>query len=44
MRITAGRGKASEHIHLVLGIGTTKVLFGGFLDTAFVILEQICKL
>ena len=32
------------HVHLVLGIGTTEVLFGGFVETVLVILEQIRKL
>lgn len=38
------RGKTLLYTHLVLGIGTTEVVFGGFVETVFVILEQVREL
>jgi hypothetical protein len=32
------------HVHLVLGVGTTKVVFGGFVKAIFVVLEKVREL
>ena len=38
------RGKAFLYIHLVLGVGTTEVVFGGFVEAVFVVPEQVREL
>jgi len=38
------RGKALLYVHLVLGVGTTEIVFGGFVETVSVVLEQVCEL
>ena len=37
-------GKAFLYIHLILGVGTTEVAFGGFIETVFVVFEQVREL
>lgn len=37
-------GKALVRVHLVLRVGTTKVMFGSFVKTVFVVLEQVSEL
>ena len=38
------RGEGFVDIHLVLRVGTAKVVFGCFVEAVFVILEQVCEL
>ena len=39
------RGKVfTAHVHLVLGIGTTEVVFGCLVEAVFVVLEQVREL
>lgn len=38
------RGKAFLYIHLVLRVGTTEVVFGGFVEAVFVVPEQVREL
>jgi len=38
------RGKGLLYIHLVLGVGTTEIAFGGFVETVSVLLEQVREL
>jgi hypothetical protein len=38
------RDKAFLYVHLVLGVGTTEVVFGGFVETFPVVLEQVREL
>ena len=38
------RGKAFAHVHLVLGVGTTKIVFGRFVKAVLVVLEQVREL
>ena len=44
MRIVIGGSKTLVRVHLVLGVGTTKVVFGGFVEAIFVILEEVSEL
>lgn len=39
-----GKGEVLVHVHLVLRVGTTEVVFGGFVEAVFVVLEQIREL
>ena len=38
------RGKGLVHAHLVLRIGTAEIVFGCFVETVFVVLEQVREL
>lgn len=38
------KGKARVDVHLVLRVGTSEVVFGRFVKTVFVILEQVREL
>jgi len=40
----ADRGKGFMHIHLILRVGTAKVVFGCLIKAVFVVLEQVCEL
>lgn len=38
------RGKGFLYVHLVLGVGTTEIAFGGFVEPVSVVLEQVREL
>ena len=38
------RGKAFAHVHLVLRVGTTEIVFGCFVKAVLVVLEQVSEL
>jgi hypothetical protein len=39
-----GWGEELVGVHLVLGVGTTEVAFGCFVEAVSVVLEQVCEL
>lgn len=39
-----GSSRAFPYAHLVLGVGTTEVVFGGFIEAVFIVFEQVREL